>query len=50
MYKDEEAEPHNKQVIAVPEVKVIERNATQEFLVLGCDGLWDMKQNEEVVK
>ena len=43
MYKDEEAESHDKQVIAIPEIKVIDRTSSHEFLVLACDGLWDMK-------
>ena len=45
MYKDEEAEPEDQVVTPVPEVMVVERSNNQEFILLACDGLWDMKQN-----
>lgn len=36
-------------VIAVPEVKSIKLSAEDEFLVIGCDGLWDVMTYSEVV-
>jgi len=48
MYKDEEKDPEVQVVTPVPEVMVVERSNAQEFILLACDGLWDMKSNEDV--
>lgn len=36
------------QVIGVPEVLVHERRETDEYLVLACDGVWDVMSNDDV--
>jgi protein phosphatase 2C family protein 2/3 len=36
-------------VIAVPEVKVIERSERDAFVLLACDGIFDVMTNQEVV-
>jgi len=40
-----------QKVSAYPEVRVQERNDTNDrFLVLACDGIWDVASNEDVVE
>uniref|UniRef100_A0A7S2KG14 PPM-type phosphatase domain-containing protein n=2 Tax=Leptocylindrus danicus TaxID=163516 RepID=A0A7S2KG14_9STRA len=47
-YKTNKELPHESQaVIAVPEVKILERSSKDEFIVLACDGVWDVMTNEE---
>lgn len=36
-------------ISAIPEVSVVELNETDEFFVIGCDGLWDVLSGQEVV-
>jgi len=50
-YKDDpSAEPAQHAVTAVPEIQEIEINQENpSFLVLACDGLWDVMTNQEVV-
>ncbi|CAB9529650.1 Protein phosphatase 2C [Seminavis robusta] len=43
--------PDEQAVIAVPEVRVHSRDATKDmYLVLACDGVWDVMSNEDVAK
>ena len=37
-------------IIAVPEIKKRELTADDEFIVLGCDGIWEVKTNQEIVE
>jgi pyruvate dehydrogenase phosphatase len=37
-------------ITAVPEIHVLPRDETQEYLILGTDGLFDELSNEEVVE
>jgi len=44
-------EPEGQQVSCVPEVTIIERDhAAHAFVVLCCDGIWDVMTNEQVAK
>jgi serine/threonine protein phosphatase PrpC len=36
-------------VTALPDLKVVKRTADHKFVVLACDGIWDVKSNQEVV-
>lgn len=36
------------QVSAKPDIKVHKLDGTEEFLVLACDGIWDVMTNEEL--
>ncbi|ETW03333.1 hypothetical protein H310_04827 [Aphanomyces invadans] len=38
-----------QQVSAEPDVKVAERTKEDEFLLLACDGIWDVMSNEDAV-
>ncbi|KAK5622635.1 hypothetical protein CRENBAI_000223 [Crenichthys baileyi] len=40
--------PGQQMVSPEPEVCVVERSPTDEFLVLACDGVWDTISNEEL--
>ena len=39
--------PTSQAIIAVPEVKSLERSLNDEFIVLACDGVWDVMTNQE---
>ena len=49
-YKRVENLPCTEQLVsAEPELTCIERSPDDEFLVLACDGIWDVMSNQEVV-
>jgi len=49
-YKDSESLPQEKQAITcVPDIVEREVKTNDEFLVLACDGLWDVMDNQDVV-
>ncbi|KAJ0402547.1 hypothetical protein P43SY_000810 [Pythium insidiosum] len=39
--------PEEQQVSAEPEIKVEPRDGTEEFLLIACDGIWDVLTNED---
>lgn len=41
----EEAQP----VLAIPEVTIHERSARDSFIVMACDGIWDVMSNQQAV-
>lgn len=41
--------PEQQTICATPDVMVEERTARDEFVVICCDGVWDMMENQEVV-
>ncbi len=48
--KQNAALPSDRQaVVAVPEVRVLERSERDAFAVLACDGIFDVMTNQEVV-
>lgn len=47
--KRTDLEPECQQVSAEPECTALERLASDEFIVLCCDGVWDVVTNEECV-
>ena len=50
VYKRCESQPAERQAVtAMPEVLVEPRSATDEFIVLACDGIWDVMKSQEVV-
>ena len=49
-YKKREDLPPKAQIItATPDVKVVERLEGDEFVLVACDGIWDVKDNQAAV-
>ena len=46
--KNEERGPCEQLVSPEPEVTVIERHFQDEFLILACDGIWDVMNNDDL--
>mmetsp|Transcript_58915 Transcript_58915/g.184912 ORF Transcript_58915/g.184912 Transcript_58915/m.184912 type:complete len:333 (+) Transcript_58915:89-1087(+) len=46
--KDATRGPEEQIICATPDVEFAERSEEDEFLVICCDGVWDVKTNEEV--
>lgn len=50
-YKQVASMPPEKQIItAHPDIKQIELTSDDEFIILGCDGIWDCLTNEKAVE
>lgn len=49
-YKERGGPPLRQKVIAVPDVKSIERVPQDEFLILACDGVWDVLSIPEAIE
>ncbi|XP_017779249.1 PREDICTED: probable protein phosphatase 2C T23F11.1 [Nicrophorus vespilloides] len=47
--RNEKKKPEDQIVTAFPDVEVHKINENWEFIVLACDGIWDVMKNEEVV-
>jgi len=41
--------PNEQMICATPEVRVFHRQAADEFLVIACDGVWDVMGSQDVV-
>lgn len=41
---------HEQLVIAIPDIAIHERNKDDKVLILACDGVWDVIQNDEAVE
>lgn len=42
--------PARQMITAEPDIKQVELNPDDEFIILACDGIWDCLTNEEAVK
>lgn len=47
-YKNEELSPENRAIICTPEIKIHQRSNEDRFLILACDGVFDVMTNDEV--
>lgn len=43
-------EPEKAIISVVPDVKTRTLTATDRFLLMGCDGIWECKTNEELIQ
>jgi protein phosphatase PTC2/3 len=51
VFKKNEAKKAEEQIVtAFPDVDIKEITNDHEFIVLACDGIWDVLSNEEVVE
>merc|ERR1711924_473784 len=41
--------PEQQAVTAMPEICTAKRSPDDEFIVLACDGIWDVKSSQEVI-
>lgn len=49
-YKGNEQLPAEQQIVSpCPDIKILDLNDDVDFLVLACDGIWDVLSSEEVV-
>lgn len=49
IYKNGFEDMKNTAVTAFPDVTITERNSKDEYLILACDGLWDVMSTENLV-
>lgn len=42
--------PEEQPITANPDVEVVETTPDDDFIVMGCDGIWEKMTNEEMVK
>ena len=50
-YKNVAGLPPDKQYVSpIPDVTISDRESSDEFIVLACDGIWDVMSNEDVLK
>jgi serine/threonine protein phosphatase PrpC len=41
--------PHEHPITAFPDVKTAQINPNLDFIVMGCDGIWETKTSQQIV-
>jgi len=41
--------PHDQLITATPDVRTVQRHHNDEFIVIACDGIWDVLTSQQVV-
>lgn len=50
VYKDRpDLKPEQQKISAAADLQVIERDSTDQVLIVGCDGIWDVISNEQAM-
>lgn len=50
-YKTNKAlKPEQQPITANPDLKVIDTSPEDDFIIMGCDGIWETKTNDEMVE
>ena len=49
-YKDEALPPQKMQITVMPDVTILSRSPEDQFLLLACDGIWDVMSNLEATR
>lgn len=44
-----ERQPWEQMVCCTPDIRVFEREPSDEFMILACDGIWDVLESQQVV-
>jgi serine/threonine protein phosphatase PrpC len=47
--KNAKLAPEEQMITADPDILKV-KNEKIDFIIMGCDGIWEVKQNEEMVK
>ena len=47
--KNTDLQPHEQMITSTPDIVRMERSDDDEFIVLGCDGVWDVLTNDDCV-
>jgi len=47
--KNPDLHPHEQMICSTPDVQVFTRETSDDFLVIACDGVWDVMSSQDVV-
>lgn len=47
---NKDLKPEEWPITANPDLKVVDIQADDDFIIMGCDGIWETKSNEEMVE
>lgn len=47
---NKDLKPEEHPVTANPDIRTFDLNGDEDFIIMGCDGIWETKSNEEMVQ